>query len=155
MIQVDRMRVSMSSEEIREYLDKPLLARLATSEAGWPHVVPVWFEYDGENFWIPVQAKTAKVEHIRRDKRVGLIIDTYVEPISKFNITQVMVKGEAELVKDHDLDINPSRARTMGVYRRYLGKESENAEFVSKLLAIERFLIKVKPVHITAIRERW
>lgn len=132
-----------------------MLARLATSDAGWPHVVPVWFEFDGENFWIPAQAKTVKVEHIRRDKRVSLIIDTYTEPISKFNITQVMVKGEAELFQDHDLETNLATSRTISVYCRYLGKQSENPELVSKLLTIERFLIKVKPVHIVAIREQW
>jgi nitroimidazol reductase NimA-like FMN-containing flavoprotein (pyridoxamine 5'-phosphate oxidase superfamily) len=59
----------MKSEEIRQYLDRSLLARLAITDAGWPHVVPVWFEFDGEKFWIPAQAKTAKVEHIRKDKR--------------------------------------------------------------------------------------
>lgn len=116
------MRAKMNSEEIRQYLNKPLIARLASSDAGWPHVVPVWFEFDGENFWIPTQAKTVKVEQIRRDKRVSLIIDTYTEPISKFNIMQVMVKGEAELVKDRDLETNPSASRTISVYRRYLGK---------------------------------
>ena len=136
------MRLKMKSEEIRQYLDKPLLARLATSDAGWPHVVPVWYEFDGEHFWIPAQAKTAKVEQIRRDKRVGLIIDTYKEPISKFNVKQVMVKGEAELVKDLDLEINPSTAKTISVYRRYLGKESENTDLISKLLAIERYQSK-------------
>ncbi|MGA3108902.1 MAG: pyridoxamine 5'-phosphate oxidase family protein [Candidatus Bathyarchaeia archaeon] len=145
----------MKSDEIRQYLDKPLLARLATSDAGWPHVVPVWFEFDGEEFWIPAQAKTVKVGHVRRDKRVSLIIDTFKEPISKFNVKQVMVKGEAELVKDHDLETNPSKSRTIRIYRRYLGKESEDAELVSKLLTIERYLIKVKPVRIVAISEEW
>jgi nitroimidazol reductase NimA-like FMN-containing flavoprotein (pyridoxamine 5'-phosphate oxidase superfamily) len=149
------MRVRMNLEEIHQYLDKPLLARLATSDAGWPHVVPVWFEFDGENFWIPVQAKTVKVKHIRRDRRVSLIIDTYTEPISRFNVKQVMIKGEAELVKDNDLDANPSKSRTISVYRRYLGKESDNTELVSKLLAMERFLIKVKPVRMVAMREQW
>ena len=84
-----------------------------------------------------------------------MIIDTYKEPISKFNVKQVMVKGEAELVKDHDLETNPSKSRTISIYRRYLGKESGNAELVSKLLAIERYLIKVKPVRIVAISEEW
>ena len=149
------MRRKIKSDEIRQYLDKPLLARLATSDAGWPHVVPVWFEFDGENFWIPAQAKTVKVGHVRRDKRVSLIIDTFKEPISKFNVKQVMVKGEAELVKDQDLETNPSKSRTISIYRRYLGKGSENAELVSKLLTIERYLIKVKPVHIVAISEEW
>ena len=66
-----------------------------------------------------------------------------------------MVKGEAELVKDLDLEINPSTAKTISVYRRYLGKESENTDLISKLLAIERYLIKVKPVRIVAISEEW
>jgi nitroimidazol reductase NimA-like FMN-containing flavoprotein (pyridoxamine 5'-phosphate oxidase superfamily) len=104
------MRRNMKSDEIRQYLDKPLLARLATNDVGWPHVVPVWFEFDGGNFWIPAQAKTVKVEHVRRDKRVSLIIDTYKEPISKFNVKQVTVKGEAELVKDQDLETNQEQS---------------------------------------------
>lgn len=149
------MRRKMKPDEIRQYLDEPLLARLATNDAGWPHVVPVWFEFDGEDFWVPAQAKTVKVGHVRRDKRVSLIIDTYKEPICNFNVKQVMVKGEAELVKDHDLETNPSKSRTISIYRRYLGKESENAELVSRLLTIERYLIKVKPLHIVAIREEW
>lgn len=150
------MRRKMTSEEIRQYLDKPLLARLATSDAGWPHVVPVWFQYDGEHFWIPAQARTVKVGHVRRDKRVGLIIDTCKEPMSIFNVKQVMVKGEAELVKDLDLETNPSTSRTFSIYRRYLGNDSENTtQLVSKLLTIERYLIKVKPVRIVAISEEW
>jgi nitroimidazol reductase NimA-like FMN-containing flavoprotein (pyridoxamine 5'-phosphate oxidase superfamily) len=149
------MRVKMNAEETRQYLDEALIARLATSDAGWPHVVPVWFEFDGEIFWIPAQAKTAKVEHIRRDKRVSLVIDTYTVPMSEFNIRQVMVKGEAELVKDKDLETNPSGSRTISVYRRYLGKGSENTKLVSQLLAKERYLIKVEPVRIVAVREKW
>jgi len=149
------MRVKMSLEETRQYLGETLLARLATSDAGWPHVVPVWFEFDGKVFWIPAQAKTSKVEHIRRDRRVSLVIDTYTVPISKFNIRQVMVKGEAELVKDETLETNPSRSRTISIYRRYLGKGSENTKLVSQLLAKERYLIKVKPVRIVAVREKW
>jgi nitroimidazol reductase NimA-like FMN-containing flavoprotein (pyridoxamine 5'-phosphate oxidase superfamily) len=149
------MRVKMSSEEVRRYLKEPLVARLATSEAGWPHVVPVWFEFDGENFWVPAQAKTVKVEHIKRDKRVGLIIDTYTEPISKFNVKQVVVKGQAELVRDHQLETDPSASRTISIYRRYLGKTSENTGLVARLLTIDRYLIKIKPVRIVATREKW
>lgn len=66
-----------------------------------------------------------------------------------------MIKGEVELVKDHDLETNPAKLRTISVYSRYLGKESENTELVSKLLTIERFLIKVRPVRTVAIREQW
>ena len=136
-------------------MNQPLIARLATIDAGWPHVVPVWFEFDGDNFWVPAQARTLKVQHIRRDRRVGIVIDTYTEPISKFNVKQVMVRGEAELVRDPDLETNPSASRTMSIYRRYLGKIAGNTDFVATLLKIDRYLIKIRPVGIVAIREKW
>jgi len=66
-----------------------------------------------------------------------------------------MVKGEAELVKDPDLEANPLGSRTVSVYRRYLGKEAESSELVSRLLTIERYLIKVTPIRSVAIREQW
>jgi len=144
----------MSREDIREYLSKPLIARLATSDGGWPHVTSVWFEYDGENFWVPIQATTRKAMHIRKDKRVGLIIDTFTEPISKFNITQVVVKGEAELIRVPSVEgPDPLKVRTMSIWHRYLGDEPEKA--LKKRLEIERYLIKIRPVKMYAIRDRW
>jgi len=148
------MRSEMSREEIREYLSYPLIARLATTDNGWPHVTSVWFEYDGENFWVPIQATTKKAIHVKKDKRVGLIIDTFTEPISKFNITQVIVKGEAELIKVPSTDTpDPFRSRTLSIWHRYLGDEPEQT--LNKRLTIERYLLKIKPVKIVAIREQW
>jgi len=148
------MRSEMNREEIRTYLSQPLIARLATSNNGWPHVTSVWFEYDGENFWIPIQATTKKAAHVRKDKRVGLIVDTFVEPISKFNITQVVVKGEAELLKVSD-QYGPDalQKQTMSVWHRYVGDEPE--ETLKKRLKIARYLIKIKPVKMYAIKDKW
>jgi nitroimidazol reductase NimA-like FMN-containing flavoprotein (pyridoxamine 5'-phosphate oxidase superfamily) len=148
------MQTKMSAEEMRAYLSKPLLARLATSDNGWPHVTPVWFEYDGENFWIPTQAATKKATHVKKDKRVGIIIDTFTEPISKFNITQVVVKGEAELIKVPTVEgSDPLKTRTMSIWHRYLGDEPEKT--LKKRLEIERYLIKIRPIKIYAIRDQW
>ena len=148
------MKSEMNREEIRSYLSKPLPARLATSDNGWPHETSVWFEYDGENFWIPIQATTKKAAHVRKDKRVGLIVDTFVEPISKFNITQVVVKGEAELLKVSD-QYGPDalQKQTMSVWHRYVGDEPE--ETLKKRLKIARYLIKIKPVKMYAIKDKW
>ena len=148
------MKTEMTREEIRSYLSKPLVARLATSDNGWPHVTPVWFEYDGENFWVPTQASTKKATHVKKDKRVAIIIDTFTEPISKFNITQVVVKGEAELIKVPSVEgFDPLKSRTMSIWHRYLGDEPENA--LKNRMKIERYLIKIKPVKMYAIRDRW
>jgi general stress protein 26 len=148
------MKSEMNREEIRRYLSKPLVARLATSDNGWPHVTSVWFEYDGENFWVPTQATTKKATHIRKDKRVGIIIDTFTEPISKFNITQVIVKGEAELIKVPSIEgPDPLKSRTMSIWHRYIGDEPEKT--LKNRLEIERYLIKIRPIKMYATRDRW
>lgn len=147
------MKSKMNREEICKYLSQPLIARLATSDNGWPQVTSVWFEYDGVNFWVPTQASTKKTTNVKRDKRFGLIIDTFTEPISKFNITQVVVKGEAELMKvpSHE-GPDPLRSRTMSIWHRYLGEEPQQT--LKNRLAIERYLIKIRPVRIIAVREK-
>jgi len=148
------MRSKMSREEIRAFLSQPLIARLATSDKGWPHVTSVWFEYDGENFWVPIQATTKKATEVKNDKRVGLIVDTFVEPISKFNITQVVVKGEAELIKvPEEYGPDSLQKQTMRVWHRYIGDEPE--ETLKKRLKIGRYLVKIKPVRMYAIKDRW
>jgi len=38
---------SMSEKEIQEFLSIPRLARMATIQNGKPHLVPVWYFYDG------------------------------------------------------------------------------------------------------------
>lgn len=148
------MKTEMNQEEIRKYLSQPLIARLATSDNGWPHVTPVWFEYDGEIFWVPTQAATKKAANVKKDERVGLIIDTYTEPISKFNITQIVVKGEAELIKVPYAEAsNPLTSRTMRIWHRYLGDEPE--ETLKNRLRIDRYLIKIRPVNMRAMRDQW
>ncbi len=50
--------------------------RLGTVDGdGIPHVVPVWYLYDGEKFWIGTNTRTVKIRNIRANKRVAYCID--------------------------------------------------------------------------------
>ena len=40
---------AMSKGEIDEFLSVPRIARMASIMDGKPHIVPVWFYYDGAN----------------------------------------------------------------------------------------------------------
>lgn len=61
---------------LNEFLREPNLARVATiDESGEPHVVPAWYWWDGESFWIGAQATDAKVANARRRGRAGIEID--------------------------------------------------------------------------------
>jgi nitroimidazol reductase NimA-like FMN-containing flavoprotein (pyridoxamine 5'-phosphate oxidase superfamily) len=46
--------VALSKEEIEGFLLPPRVARLSTvKDNGKPHVVPVWYYYDGTNILVP------------------------------------------------------------------------------------------------------
>ncbi len=55
----------MITRAIREFLQKPLLARMSTIDAdGYPHTVPVWFALDGDDIVVISVRNTRKVGHI-------------------------------------------------------------------------------------------
>lgn len=59
------------------FLDEANLARLGTiDEAGEPHVVPVWFAWDGRRFLVGADAADHKVANLRRTGRASLEIDS-------------------------------------------------------------------------------
>ena len=61
---------------LNEVLREPNLARVATiDEDGDPHVVPAWYWWDGESFWIGAQATDRKVANARRRGRAGIEVD--------------------------------------------------------------------------------
>ena len=55
----------MFTDTIREFLQKPLIARMSTIDSeGYPHTVPVWFALDGDDLMIISVRQTLKVSHI-------------------------------------------------------------------------------------------
>ena len=55
----------MFNDQVREVLQKVVTARLATIDRnGFPHVVPLWFEMDGEDIIIISDRNTRKIDYI-------------------------------------------------------------------------------------------
>ncbi|MBR61378.1 MAG: hypothetical protein CL904_01790 [Dehalococcoidia bacterium] len=67
------------------------LANLVTlMPDGSPHVAPVWYKYDGQNYLILSEPKTIKVKNIYSDNRTAILISKPDPPYS-----YVMLKGHA------------------------------------------------------------
>jgi len=65
----------MIDSAVREFLQKPLLARMSTIDPdGWPHTVPVWFMLDGDDVVVISVRKTAKIGHIQANPKGALQI---------------------------------------------------------------------------------
>jgi predicted pyridoxine 5'-phosphate oxidase superfamily flavin-nucleotide-binding protein len=65
----------MFDDTTREFLKKPLLARMSTIDPqGYPHTVPVWFLLDGDEIAIIAVSDTRKMSHIRANPKGALSI---------------------------------------------------------------------------------
>jgi hypothetical protein len=65
----------MFTATVREFLQKPLIARMSTIDPqGYPHTVPVWFRLDGDDIVIISVRNTRKVGHILANPKGAIAI---------------------------------------------------------------------------------
>ena len=137
---------SMSEKEIQEFLSIPRLARMATIQNGKPHLVPVWYFYDGTNIIVTTLKGSKKTKNLQSNPNVSIIIDTVdgrVEDLSYLTkVKAVIIEGIAEL---HD-DIDGSFARKS--YERYAGKNALNNPQVQFSVSLPRYIVVIKPTKI-------
>lgn len=67
--------IAMSKEELDLFLARQRTCRVATSGASGPHVVPLWFFWDGESIWLNSVVRSQRWHDLRRDGRVAIVID--------------------------------------------------------------------------------
>ena len=104
-----------------DILSQSLLARLATASPRTmqPHVVPVWFYWDGECIWISAFSSTRKVKELYHNSRCAVVIDGGgpPEPGAAWG---VLLEGSAQLInspKDFVVEMSTR------IYTRYMGPE--------------------------------
>jgi len=131
---------------IQEFLAQPYIARLATCNpaSGQPHVVPVWYEWDGERVWISSFRSTRKVRELRHNPLCSLVIDTDSRGEAARG---VVFEGQAELIDDPAQGV----VRGFQIYARYLGEDgARQEEPQSWLHDVEHLLICLKPGQVHA-----
>lgn len=130
----------MAVEEVDSFLSEGILARLATiDQDGFPHIVPVWFEWETESgtFWVIARKKSKWAKHLQENPRVGLSIDDDQKPYRK-----VTVQGTAEVVEQPNVGGKwvPIAER---MSRRYLGEHGP--DYLQGNINQDRWLFRIKP----------
>ena len=131
--------------EIDRLLRRPLLARLATVDPdGYPAIVPVWIDWDGDVAWLVVRAGARFVEDIRRDPRVGLSVVADDDPDLR-----VQLRGRATIVEGP----GPLEGTMLEVARaiadRYEGP-ADGLAYIEESRDWPRCLVRIDPVHLVA-----
>jgi nitroimidazol reductase NimA-like FMN-containing flavoprotein (pyridoxamine 5'-phosphate oxidase superfamily) len=108
---------------IDEILARPVLARLATASPRTlqPHVVPVWFYWDGECLWISGFNSTRKFKELKLNPRCAVVVDGGGPPPQEQPPSWgVLLEGSAELITSPaELVVDQSTL----IYTRYLSEE--------------------------------
>ncbi len=105
----------MTDDEAFAFLmDGTRTGKVATTRAdGSPHVTPIWFVIDNGDIVFNTWHTSAKAKHMRRDARVGLVVDLQEPPYA-----YVSVQGRATLSDDLD-EVRRVATRIGG---RYMGE---------------------------------
>lgn len=128
----------LSDEEVSEFLSTNVLCRLGVlDDEGWPYVVPVWFLYKDDGFYIIPRGRSDWARYMENDKRVYLAMD---EPGT---MRKVMVKGEAEVIERPNVGGKWVEIANEMSYR-YLGPHGP--DYLVPTLTEPRWLFFVKPV---------
>ena len=132
-------------ELIEAVLAEPVLARLATTNPKTlqPHVVPVWFAWDGEHVWISSFVSTRKIRDLKINPRGAVLIESKQEG---GKLQAVLLEGAVELVTQPRELVREMASR---IYIRYLGPQGvKETEPQSWLKDPENLLIKLTPERI-------
>ena len=145
----ERSSAAAFDRETLEFLERPLLMRLATIGAdGYPQVTPVWFLQEGGRLWTSTEKGRVKVRNMLRDARVGASIDDDAQPYRG-----ISVKGLAAM---HEPGSSPIDVRTMvrRIAARYTPAH-EVDDMVDWLFQGPRVLIEIEPVNVAKIGSGW
>ncbi len=104
----------MTQQEVETFLALPLIAKLSTyNKDGTIHTVPIWYKYNNGEVLLGTQEISQKVQNIKRDSRVTVLVDT-TEP----ELKGVILYGNAELEFN---DVIPKR---ISIFERYMDPAS-------------------------------
>jgi PPOX class probable F420-dependent enzyme len=132
----------MTPEEYKRFLlENHRTGKLATVRGdGHPHVVPIWYDLDGDSLVFTTWHEAVKAANMRRDPRVSLCVDDENPPFAF-----VLIEGIARLEMNAP-DLAYWATRIAG---RYMG--AELGETYGKRNAVEgELLVRVTPTKIVA-----
>jgi len=117
------------------------IAKLGTLRDGWPYVTPVWYEWDGQVFWIIGKPLAQFVKNIKADDRAFVVVDK-----NDFPYVRVNVEGHARVVSEDWRDEWKAMGKRMTL--RYVG----NLDYLEAREKFPLSVITLTPVRMNTWR---
>ncbi|WP_420642517.1 pyridoxamine 5'-phosphate oxidase family protein [Candidatus Leptofilum sp.] len=118
---------ALSQTEIEQFLRGPWRARLACVRAdGTPHVLPLWYEWDGRSFWVAATPGAQWKQVVDETGHVSLTIDEPWPPLRR-----AFVVGSAKTVQGSQVPGGLTGLRQR-LAIRYLGQGADQQPELSR-----------------------
>jgi PPOX class probable F420-dependent enzyme len=124
---------TLTNEQAALFLAKNFAYVATLRRNGWPHLTPVWIDWDGEYVLFNTTVERLKAKHVARDPRVVISVFNADDPYQ-----YVTVSGLAEFTTEgawEHIDTLSARYRDEPVYRHR---------------DVQRVIVRVRPQHVLA-----
>lgn len=135
----------MTKAEYREFLLRGTkTGKLATvRKDGRPHVVPIWYDLDGDTLVFTTGGESLKYKSMKRDPRVSLTVDDQTPPYS-----YVMIEGTVSFSEDPG-ELLRWATRIGG---RYMGEDQAEA-YGKRNSTPGEVIVRIIPSKISAYKD--
>ncbi len=132
----------LTDAELKEFLSGLWGAQLAcVRQDGTPHVVPLWYEWDGDAFWLAASPGASWQAYVAERARVSLTLDEPWPPLRR-----AFVDGVAEEVDEADVPGGLAGLRRR-LAVRYLGKGADKQPGLSETEGWTAFRVFPERMH--------
>ena len=127
--------------KVNDFIKTQKILRIATIDVkGNPHIVPVWYNYESDKFYIGTNTRTIKAKNVKQNPKVSFCIDVGINSPEIFGVMGI---GKARLI----LEDNRVRSVAKKILLRYF--KSLKNKSAQKLLKDTDCVIEITPKKIT------
>ena len=125
----------------KEFLKSQKILRLATIDtSGNPHIVPVWYMYINNKFYVGTNTRTKKAKNIKKNPKVSFCVDIGIKSPDIFGVMGV---GRAKLILKTEI---VKQLAEKILFRYFKNLENKSAQ---KLLNQTDCIIEITPKKVT------
>lgn len=137
-----RSAITMSGEEIAEFLGRQRTATLATVGAdGTPHLVAMWYGVIDGRIYFETKAKSQKAVNLRRDPRITCSVEA---GLTYDQLRGVSIEGLATIIDNPD---DPEYWQAaINVFERYQAPYTDEMRPAVEIMMNKRVVVRVDPV---------
>jgi nitroimidazol reductase NimA-like FMN-containing flavoprotein (pyridoxamine 5'-phosphate oxidase superfamily) len=138
---------TLESGEVDDLLHLAVPIHLATVDAeGFPHITPLWFDWDGQAFWMTSLPHKPHVRRLRRNPAASICLDVEGDERADGERPNRQVRGIGHIELMDDVD----GERTQRITEKYLHGPGREA-MVSRRVGAPRVALRLVPRYVVAV----